>query len=190
VAALKAETGCFVVGPGEARAAASLDLTVGEGDSFDFSGHVAKVFATPGHTLGHIVYWLERDEVLFAGDTLFSLGCGRVFEGTFAQMWSSLERLGGLPPETTVYCGHEYTQANARFAMTIEPGNAALTARTAEVDRLRAAGNATLPTTIGAEREANPFLRPDSAEIQERLGLVGQPLAEVFAEIRRRKDRG
>jgi len=190
VTALRAETGCFVVGPGEATAAASLDLTVGEGDSFDFSGHVAKVFATPGHTLGHIVYWLERDEVLFAGDTLFSLGCGRVFEGTFAQMWSSLDRLRQLPPETRVYCGHEYTQANARFAMTIEPGNSALTARAAEVDRLRAAGNATLPTTIGAEREANPFLRPDSAGIQQRLGLVGQPLAEVFAEIRRRKDRG
>ena len=190
VTALRAETGCFVVGPGEATAAASLDLTVGEGDSFDFSGHVAKVFATPGHTLGHIVYWLERDEVLFAGDTLFSLGCGRVFEGSFDQMWSSLDRLRQLPPETRVYCGHEYTQSNARFALTVEPGNAALQARAAEVARLREEGRATLPTTIGAELQTNPFLRPESREIQSKTGTSGRSPAEVFAAVRKAKDAG
>lgn len=191
IAALKAKTGCLVVGPaGEADQFEGCDQTLGEGDQFDFAGHVAKIFETPGHTLGHIAYWFETDGLLFAGDTLFSLGCGRVFEGSFEQMWASLDKLRRLPGETQVYCGHEYTQSNARFALTIEPGNAALQARVARVAELRAQDKPTLPTTIAAERDTNPFLRPESDEIQELLGLAGQPAAEIFAEIRRRKDAG
>lgn len=186
---LKAETGCTVVGP-RGEAVTGVDQTLGEGDTYDFAGHVARIFETPGHTLGHIAYWFEADRLLFAGDTLFAMGCGRVFEGSFEQMWASLDKLRQLPPDTAVYCGHEYTQSNARFALTVEPGNEALQARAREVDAARGAGRATLPTTIALERETNPFLRPESPEIQASVGLAGHPLAEVFAEVRRRKDAG
>jgi hydroxyacylglutathione hydrolase len=191
IPALKAKTNCLVVGPErESDQFTGADQTLGDGASFDFAGHAAKVLATPGHTIGHIAYWFERDGLLFAGDTLFSLGCGRVFEGSFDQMWSSLDRLRQLPPETRVYCGHEYTQSNAKFALTVEPGNAALQARAAEVARLREAGRATLPTTIGAELQTNPFLRPESQEIQSKTGTSGRSLAEVFAAVRKAKDAG
>jgi hydroxyacylglutathione hydrolase len=186
---LKRATGCTVVVPREeAGAVAAADETVGEGETYDFAGHAAKVLATPGHTLGHIVYWFEADRMLFAGDTLFAMGCGRVIEGSFDQMWASLAKLRALPPDTRVYCGHEYTVANAKFALTVEPGNSALQTRAAAVEALRQDGRPTLPTTIQLELQTNPFLRPDSPEIQQAVGLTGARPAEVFAEVRRRKD--
>jgi hydroxyacylglutathione hydrolase len=149
----------------------------------------ANVIETPGHTLGHIAYHFDENDVAFCGDTLFSLGCGRVFETPHAVMWSSLMKLAALPGETRIYCGHEYTQANGRFAATVEPGNPVLKARIEEVARLRAERRPTLPTTIAAELAANPFLRAEQPEIQAALGMAGAEPAAVFAELRGRKDR-
>jgi hydroxyacylglutathione hydrolase len=189
--ALKAETGCSIVGPrGEAAKVPGIDKQVSEGDTFKFGGHEVRVLDTPGHTAGHITYWLPADNVAFVGDTLFAIGCGRVIEGNAQMMWESLRKLMALPRETAVYCGHEYTQANAKFALTIEPENEALKKRAKEVDQLRAAGKATLPTTIGVELETNPFLRPHVAAIQKRLGMTGKPEWQIFGEIRERKNRG
>jgi hydroxyacylglutathione hydrolase len=188
--ALKRAWSCSIVGPrGEAAKVPGLDTPVGGGDSFGFNAFEVRVLDTPGHTAGHIAYHLPEAGVAFVGDTLFAIGCGRIIEGTAPMMWESLKRLMSLPPATRVYCGHEYTKANAAFALTIEPENAALRTRAKQVDVLRAAGKATLPTTIAQELETNPFLRPDVPEIQRRLGLVGRPEWEVFAEIRARKDR-
>ncbi len=161
---------------------------MGERDTFSFGNYVAKVHDTPGHTRGHIVYHFESESIAFVGDTLFALGCGRLFEGTPDQMWSSLQKLLALPDDTRVYCAHEYTQSNARFALTVEPGNDDLRNWSAEIDRLRAAGKPTVPTTIGLEKRTNPFLRPDSANLQATLGMTGADLVDVFAETRRRKD--
>lgn len=189
-AELKAETGCRIVGPRkEAASIPGIDETVGEGDSVTFGDEVVTVIDTPGHTLGHISYHFPQAGVAFVGDTLFSLGCGRLLEGTPEMMWASLRKLMALPPETRLYCGHEYTASNAKFALTIEPGNAALQRRAREVEALRARGEVTLPVRLADELAQNPFLRPDSPEIQERLGKVGQPLATIFADIRRLKDR-
>lgn len=189
--ALKAETGCTIIGPrGEAAKVPGIDRQVGEGDTFELGGHEVRVLDTPGHTAGHITYWLPADEVAFVGDTLFAIGCGRVIEGNAQMMWQSLQKLMALPKETAVYCGHEYTQANAKFALTIEPENEALQTRAREVDRLRAAGKATLPTSIGLELETNPFLRPKVPAIQKRLGMTGKPEWQIFGEIRERKNRG
>jgi hydroxyacylglutathione hydrolase len=188
--ALKAETGCKIIGPrGEAGKIPGIDEAVGEGDTVQFGALELNVIDTPGHTAGHITYWAPSAAVAFVGDTLFAIGCGRVIEGTPEMMWQSLQKLMALPKETAVYCGHEYTQANARFALTIEPENAALKQRAAEVDQLRAAGKATLPTTMGLELETNPFLRPHVPAIQQRLGMVGKPAWQIFAEIRERKNR-
>ena len=190
IAPLKAESGCRVIGPAaEQSRIEGLDQVCREGDSFMFGAHEVRVIETPGHTTGHITYWMPADGLIFCGDTLFSMGCGRVFEGTPAQMWNSLQKIMALPGEASIYCGHEYTQANAAFALSIEPGNEALRARAAEVADLRAQGRPTLPTTLARELETNPFLRPDSAEIQSQLGMAGAPLDQVWAEIRRRKDR-
>lgn len=188
--ALKRRWGATVIGPyGEAEKIPGVDLRVKDGDVVELGGLSARVIEVPGHTAGHIGYWFEAEGVAFVGDTLFSLGCGRLFEGTARQMWHSLEKLLALPDETRVYCAHEYTQSNARFALTIEPGNGALKARAAEVDRLRAQGRPTVPTTMGLEKRTNPFLRPKSVEIRERLKLLAADDATVFGEIRRRKDR-
>lgn len=188
--ALKAETGCAIIGPrGEASKVPGIDRQVGEGDRFALGTHEVRVLETPGHTAGHVSYWIPSAGVAFVGDTLFAIGCGRVIEGNAQMMWASLEKLMALPKETQVYCGHEYTQANARFALTIEPENEALQRRAKEVDAMRAAGKATLPTTIGLELETNPFLRPHSAAIQKRLGMAGKPLWQIFGEIRERKNR-
>jgi hydroxyacylglutathione hydrolase len=189
VEALKAKWGCKVVGnAADAKRLPELDATVSPGDTFDFAGHQALIIDTPGHSVGHIAWHFADDGVLFAGDTLFAMGCGRVFEGTFEQMWSSLAQLKALPPETTVYCGHEYTQANARFALTVDPDNTALVERARKVDDLRSRGAPTLPTTIELERQTNPFLRVDDPAIRRRLKLEDASDSEVFAEIRRRKD--
>ena len=190
IAALKAETGCRVIGPkNEAGKIPTLDEKVGGGDVLDFGGHRVEVIDTPGHTAGHITYWMPNDKVAFVGDTLFAIGCGRVIEGTPEMMWQSLERLIALPPETMIYCGHEYTAANARFALAIEPDNKALIARAAEVDRLRAADKPTLPTRMDEELATNPFLRPQVAGIRKRLGLESAADWQVFAEIRDRKNK-
>ena len=166
-----------------------LDHGLKEGDTARVGSLGAKVIETPGHTLGHIAYHFAGDDVAFCGDTLFSLGCGRVFETPHAVMWSSLMKLAALPGETRIYCGHEYTQANARFAATVEPGNPVLKARIDEVARLRADRRPTLPTTIAAELAANPFLRAEEPEIQAAVGMAGAEPAAVFAELRTRKDR-
>lgn len=188
--ALKADTKCTIIGPrAEAAKVPGIDRQVGEGDTFAFGAHEVRVFDTPGHTAGHITYWLPGDGVAFAGDTLFAIGCGRVIEGNAQTMWASLRKLMALPKETLVYCGHEYTQANARFALTVEPDNAALQKRAKEIDAMRAAGKPTLPTTIGIELETNPFLRPHISAIQQRLGMAGKPEWQIFGEIRERKNR-
>ena len=190
-AALKAATKCTIIGPrNEAAKIPGIDTQVGEGDTFTFGSHEVRVLDTPGHTAGHITYVFPADKVAFAGDTLFAIGCGRVIEGDAKMMWTSLQKLMALPKDTTVYCGHEYTQSNAKFALTIEPENAALQTRAKEVDQLRAAGKPTLPTTIGVELETNPFLRPHVPAIQKRLGMEGKPEWQIFGEIRERKNRG
>ena len=166
-----------------------LDHQVKEGDTARVGSLKAKVIETPGHTLGHIAYHFEKDDVAFCGDTLFSLGCGRVFEAPLAVMWSSLAKLAALPGETQIYCGHEYTQANGRFAITVEPDNPVLKARIEEIAKLRAARRPTLPTNIAAELAANPFLRAEEPAIQAAVGMVGAEPAAVFGELRARKDR-
>ncbi len=186
--ALKQRFGVTIIGP-KRETIPGIDRKVDEGDVFDFAGRRVEVIATPGHTLGHICFYLPEEKLLFAADTLFALGCGRVFEGTPAQMWASLEKLAALPDETTVYFGHEYTLSNARFAKTIDPDNAALLARVEEIEALRAAGGFTAPTTIGLEKATNPFLRAGDPGIRRHLGMETASDAEVFAEIRGRKDR-
>lgn len=186
---LKAKTGCQIIGPrGDAKRIPSLERPVGDGDVVKLGNSTAKVFDVPGHTSGHVAYWFEQDKIAFVGDTLFALGCGRLFEGTAQQMWTSLQKLMALPPETKVYCSHEYTQSNARFALSVDPENAALVARTKEIDALRAKGIPTVPSNIGLELETNPFLRPTSLTLQRSLGMVGADPVSVFAETRRRKD--
>jgi hydroxyacylglutathione hydrolase len=189
--ALKADTKCTIIGPrGEAAKVPGIDSQVGEGDTFKFGSFEVRVLDTPGHTAGHITYWIPSAGVAFVGDTLFAIGCGRVIEGNAQMMWNSLQKLMALPKETQIYCGHEYTQSNAKFALTIEPENAALVKRAKEVDQLRAAGKPTLPTNIGIELETNPFLRPSVPAIQQRLGMAGKPEWQIFGEIRERKNRG
>ena len=173
----------------ERRRVPAVDRAVDDGDHVFLGTTRVDVVAVPGHTLGHIAYHIPSDRALFVGDTLFALGCGRLFEGTPQQMWTSLKKLRTLPPETSVWCGHEYTQANARFALAVEPDNAELRARAAEIDRLRDEGRPTLPTTLAAEIATNPFLRADLASLQVGLGLLDRPVEEVFAELRERKNR-
>ncbi|MGZ3282466.1 MAG: hydroxyacylglutathione hydrolase [Xanthobacteraceae bacterium] len=190
IAELKQKYSCRIVAPhAEAARIPQVDATVRENDKVKVGSLEARVFETPGHTAGHISYFLPADKVAFVGDTLFSIGCGRVIEGTPEMMWQSLLKLRGLPDDTRIYCGHEYTKANIRFAKTIEPNNAALNARAAEVDKLLAAHKPTVPSTIGEEKSANPFLRADVPEVAKSVGLAGSPAWKVFAEIRERKNR-
>ena len=157
---LKAAFGARVVGPkADRERIPGADEVYGDGEIFVFGTREARIFDIPGHTRGHIAYWFEQDAALFTGDTLFAMGCGRMFEGTAEQMWSSLSKLTVLPKETRIYCGHEYTEANGRFALSVEPGNEALQRRMQEVKALRAAGKPTIPSTLGQELETNPFLR-------------------------------
>jgi hydroxyacylglutathione hydrolase len=186
---LKKATGCRVAGARrDAARIPGIDLELAEGDRFRLGDAEAQVLETPGHTSGHISYWFADAKTLFCADTLFSLGCGRVSESTFEQMWRSLCKYAPLPDDALVYCAHEYTQNNARFALTVDPDNPALKARAAEVGRLRAAGQPTVPSTLGAERAANPFLRAADPAIRKCLGMESATDAEVFAELRRRKD--
>lgn len=190
IAALKDKYGCRVVAPArEAEKIPGVDETVDEGDHVKVGSLDAGVIATPGHTLGQVSYHFARDKAVFVGDTLFSIGCGRVIEGDYPMMWQSLMKLRALPDDTRIYCGHEYTQANIAFALTIEPDNAALRARDSEAKAQRARGEATIPTTIAQEKAANPFLRADVARVATQLGLNGRSAVDVFAEIRERKNR-
>lgn len=187
--ALKEKWGCEIIGPrGEAAKIPGLDRLVGEGDEIRLGESRARVHDTPGHTLGHIVYHFADDKAAFVGDTVFALGCGRLFEGTPEMMWRSLDKIAAMPPETVLYCAHEYTQANARFALTVDGRNEALIARAAEIDRQRAKGEPTVPTTVAAERATNPFLRSNDTDLQASIGMSGADPVAVFAEVRQRKD--
>jgi len=189
VAELKAAFGARVVGPrAEADKIADLDELVGGGDSVSLGETVFAVYDTPGHTLGHIVYHDTAGKHLFSADALFSLGVGRMFEGTPGPMWEGVKFLRSLPDDTLVYCGHEYTQSNAKFALSIDPDNAALQQRSATVDALREAGKPTIPFLLGEDKLANPFLRADAPELAKVYGLEGATPAEVFAAIRKGKD--
>ena len=186
---LKEATGCRIAGPAkDAARIPGIDVRLAEGDRFELGQAVAEIFETPGHTSGHISFWFPESNALFCADTLFSLGCGRLFEGTPEDMWTSLRKFADLPDEALVYCGHEYTQSNARFALSVDPNNGALQARAAEVDRQRAAGEPTVPTTLGMERATNPFLRPHDPAIRGQLAMENADDVTVFAEIRRLKD--
>jgi hydroxyacylglutathione hydrolase len=190
IAELKQRHRCRVVAPhGEAARIPMVDETVRENDQVRVGALEARVLETPGHTAGHISYFFPADGLAFVGDTLFSIGCGRVIEGTPEMMWQSLLKLRGLPDDTSIYCGHEYTMANIRFARTIEPANPALIAREREVEKLLAAQKPTVPSKLSEEKAANPFLRADLAEVAKSVGLAGQAAWKVFAEIRERKNR-
>jgi len=185
---IKDATGCMIIGPaGEEEKIPGLDRAICQDSLVNLGTHTARVLDVPGHTSGHIAFYMEDQATAFVGDTLFALGCGRLFEGTPAQMWESLSQIRALPDNTTIYCAHEYTAANARFALTIEPENPELQAYADRVTELRSRDEPTVPTTLRRELEANPFLRADDPALQTAMGHPGDAV-ETFAEIRRRKD--
>lgn len=167
----------------------ALDVTLEIGDTVRIGAEEGEVMDVPGHTVGHVAFHFPQSRVAFTADSLMALGCGRVFEGTMAQMHDSLGKLADLPPDTVICSGHEYTEKNAKFALTVDPGNPKLISRVAEVTRRRSAGEPTVPSTLAEELETNPFLRATDPDIQAHLGMDGADPAEVFAEIRARKDR-
>ncbi|KAA0971595.1 hydroxyacylglutathione hydrolase [Aureimonas fodinaquatilis] len=188
--ALKRRFNVQIIGPdAEADRIPGIDRGVRGGDRFAIGVLDIEVIDTPGHTLGSVSYYMPGLAAVFAGDALFSLGCGRLLEGTPAMLWQSLQKLRALPDETMLYCGHEYTASNARFAASINPHNLALHERVTEVERLRVAGEPTLPVPLGLEKRTNPFLRADDADLAEALGQGGQSAEAVFADMRSRKDR-
>jgi hydroxyacylglutathione hydrolase len=189
IPALKAAHDCKVTAPRKATKVPLVDAVVGEGDVVAVGGVRARVLETPGHCPDHVAYWFEADKVVFAGDTLFALGCGRILGSTAEAFWMSLQRFLAMPDDTAVYCGHEYTLSNARFALSVDPANEALRLRALEVENLRAQGKPTLPTTIGREKASNPFLRAADPAVQAAVGMPGAPPAAVFAELRERKNR-
>lgn len=187
--ALKEHYGLEIIGPAaEADRIPGIDRKVADGDSVTLGDALATVYDVPGHTAGHIAYSFADDKALFCGDTLFAMGCGRLFEGTPAQMLTSLDKLAALDDDTAIYCAHEYTAANGAFALSVEPDNLDLQARMKEVSALRSAGKPTIPTYLGLEKRTNPFLRPDSLALQHSLGLEGESRVTIFAETRARKD--
>ena len=188
--ALKAHFGCSITGPeAEADRIPGLTRAISASTPLQFAGQTIVVLETPGHTLGHVTYVWPQLKTAFTGDTLFALGCGRIFEGDAEMMWSSLQKIAALGDETIIYCGHEYTLANGRFALSVEPENEDLKARMAEVESLRAAGKPAVPTTIGAEKRTNPFLRARSPHIRARLGMHGAPDWQVFHHLRQLKNK-
>jgi hydroxyacylglutathione hydrolase len=184
-AEIKAATGAAIVGPKEVTRISALDREVTDGDVVELGETRFKVIETGGHTLGHIAYYDADDKIAFVGDTLFALGCGRLFEGDAAQMWTSLQRLAALPDETTVYCAHEYTASNARFALSVDD-DPALKRRADQVFAARERGEPTVPTTIGLEKATNPFLR--APKLAARVGAAGKPDYEAFGAVRAAKD--
>ena len=165
-----------------------LDQQVNDGENFEIAGEPVQVMDVSGHTLGHVAYYMPQSAAVFTADSLMALGCGRLFEGTPEQMWRSLSKLAALPDDTLVCSGHEYTQSNAKFAVTVDPNNAALQQRVVDIDRARAAGLPTVPSTMGLEKATNPFLRAEDPAILAHLGMEGADPVAVFAEIRGRKD--
>jgi hydroxyacylglutathione hydrolase len=190
IAELKRKYKCRVVAPYDNGTAIPLvDQRVKQGDVVKAGDLEARVLETPGHTLDHISYMFDSEHALFCADTLFSIGCGRVIEGNYPMMWDSLLKLRALPDDTRIYCGHEYTAANVKFALTIEPDNADLKKRSEEVTKLRAQNKPTVPSLICDEKAANVFLRADVASVAAAVGRAGKPAADVFGEIRERKNR-
>ncbi|KAB2542358.1 hydroxyacylglutathione hydrolase [Salipiger aestuarii] len=190
VDALRARYGCTVTGPrAEADKMPALDHPVQGGDRFDAGGVAVEVIHVPGHTLGHVAFHMPDADAVFTADSLMALGCGRIFEGTAPMMWDSLSKLAALSPDTMVYSGHEYTASNAKFALTVEPGNKALILRSHEIAKARTEERPTAACKLSEELATNPFLRPDSPEIRDLLGMQSASDADVFAEIRARKDR-
>lgn len=190
IAELKSKYQCRVIAPNDKGTPIPLvDERVKEGATVKVGNLSARVLETPGHTLDHISYVFDNERALFCADTLFSIGCGRVFEGTYPMMWDSLLKLRALPNDMRVYCGHEYTASNVKFALGIEPNNPALKARAEEVAKLRAANQPTVPSLIRDEKEANVFLRADVLSVATAVGLAGKSPAEVFGELRERKNK-
>lgn len=186
---LKAKTGCQVIAANADKdRIPGFDKGVADGDVINIGQYAAKVLTTPGHTHGHIVYYFADAAALFCGDTLFAMGCGRLFEGSAEQMWQSLQKIKALPGDTRIYCAHEYTQANGRFALTVEPENQALQQRMIEVNQLRTENRSTVPSILQQELDTNPFLREDSLALQRQINCEGETPVSVFAEVRRLKD--
>ena len=171
-AGIQAATGAPITAPAEAERVSNVDRIVAEGDRVRVCGADALVWNIPAHTAGHIAYYFEDQGMIFVGDTMFAMGCGRLFEGTAEQMYANLQRIAALPGNVRIYCGHEYTLANARFALHSEPDNQAIAARLGEVGALRDSGTITLPTTVAEERETNPFVRATDSEEFARLRLA------------------
>jgi hydroxyacylglutathione hydrolase len=189
LAALLADHPATVIGAAaDAHRLPPLDIAVAEGDMITIGSDTGTVMDVSGHTLGHVAFHFPASSVVFTADSLMAMGCGRLFEGTPAQMYASLAKLAALPPETLVCSGHEYTASNAKFALTIEPGNVALISRVEKIETARAQGRPTVPSLLSTERATNPFLRSDSPEIQANVGLSGADPVTVFTEVRRRKD--
>lgn len=187
---LKERYGAEVHGPAaEADKIKGLDSLVRGGDRLTIGRMTAEVIDTPGHTKGHVSYHFAAQKLLFAADTLFALGCGRLLEDTPEAMWTSLLKLRALPDDTEVFCGHEYTLSNARFALTVDPDNGELKTRAKAVELMAAAGEPTVPSLLGIEKATNPFLRADAPEVAEAVGLAGADPVAVFTEVRARKDR-
>jgi hydroxyacylglutathione hydrolase len=186
---LKARTGCKVIAANADKdRIPGFDQGVEDGDVINIGQYSAKVIATPGHTSGHVVYYFIEAATLFCGDTLFAMGCGRLFEGSAEQMWQSLQKIKALPSNTRIYCAHEYTQTNGLFALTMEPENQALQQRVNEVTELRTRNQPTVPSTLQQELDTNPFLREDSLVLQRQINCEGRSPVAVFAEVRRLKD--
>jgi hydroxyacylglutathione hydrolase len=190
VAELKQKYNCRVVAPHDKTTEiADVDLRVANAEIVKVGSLLGRVLETPGHTLDHISYVFDTEKALFAADTLFSIGCGRVFEGTYPMMWDSLLKLRALPDDFNLYCGHEYTASNVKFALAVDPDNAALQARAAEVAKLRAENKPTVPSLLGDEKRANVFLRADEPSVAARLHMKGADAAAVFGELRERKNK-
>jgi hydroxyacylglutathione hydrolase len=186
---LKTATNALTIGPSQlSKPIAGLDKTVTDGDTLQFAGLPVQIIHTPGHTKDMMNYYLPTENLLFTGDTLFTLGCGRLFEADAVTMHKSLSKLAALPANTIVYSSHEYTIANAKFALSVDPNNQALIERMKEFESLRADGKPTVPTTIAQELQTNPFLRANDAGIRKLLNMQNAPDSDVFAEIRKRKD--
>jgi len=187
--AINASTGCHVIGPKPLSSPiAGLDDNVSDGSEFEFANRTVQVLQTPGHTKDMVNYYIPDDKLVFTGDTLFSMGCGRLFEGDATMMLDSINKLKALPEDTLIYCAHEYTATNARFALDVDPGNSTLVERAADVTRLREAGEATVPSLMSLELKTNPFLRTDDAGIRSTLGMSDATDVAVFAALRERRN--
>ena len=186
---LKKKFKCKIYGPDKEKdQIPGIDVALKENDTLKINDYSVKIFETPGHTAGHIIYWFEKEKVVFTGDTLFVLGCGKLFEGTPEIMWDSLLKIRNLPKKTQIYCGHEYSKSNADFALSVEKNNNKLIERSDEINKLINENSFTVPTTLEKEIETNPFLRADNENVKRNLGMNSASTEEIFSEIRKRKD--